>query len=504
MGETKNISLDKWIFLLIFVMFVIGFSLILIVLPKAFDDWWFSANVRDLGFKGALELRIATDNCRLSNIVSTIFLLIPFIISKIVAAIAFALGLWLMVKVSGFKTSQWRLMALLAFFAWVCPVWEDSMFSLVYAYNYILPIPLLFGMIYMFMYPQSHKLWVGIIIGVLLGAWHESFGMVFVAGAVFNLIFINKKMPLKQCIYILSVIIGLAWLLYSPGYRFRANSSGFSVYSIIQVFYGWIYFLNIGLLLIYLLIKSIKKRTYSINPQLQLFALASGVLIPIVLVSFHPRAMMPTMIICCCTSTILIGQIFSQLSSKIKNIVAILLIVFTFASLTAADIETIKLRPLAKNMERAYRDYPNSTAVFGPVSFPWDASPLTLRRPSIELLIPGGLNTAFLNYYYDNPKLIIVPEELRGYTNDMGEPISQNSECRIWHGHIISPNLNDTLAIRAQVSYGIKDSNQGVEKTVFTNDFGEQYVYIFIHRTTSDTYLGDPKNVDLRYHGYNE
>lgn len=480
----------------VFALMVASFAFILFVFPKADDDWWAWIDLTKRGVWGAMCHRTTFDVARIGNMLGMLLLLVPRWIPAALEAICFAVGFYFMTKVATIELGEWRKMALLAFLTWCFPMWENSMFSQMYAFNYIVPMPLLFGMIWMFINQDRCRLWIGVICGILLGLWHEGYAIAFVSGALLNMAVLRGAISKTRVILVISVLIGFSWLLFTPALMNRQDFFKFKAGNIIQLWYSSIYFVYILTVLICLSVKKLRLRLQSSNLGLQLFAVASGILMPLVALTGIARAMMPCILITCCAFSVLLSKLFSEMSPIKKIVFAALLTLFTSISLVATCIQTIKLRPMAEFMERAYLDNLANGSVFGPICYPWNYPAVVLRRPDTELLLKGRGNASFLRYLTDNEKLMIVPWELSEYKYGLGEPISRDSVVRLWEGHIISSQLSDTLIDVVEVDYGLKKDFIHAETTSFKGADNREYVYILPYRTTLSTYLGAPRYIE--------
>ena len=186
-----GIDYKKLYFWTIFCFVSAAFCFIFFAFPVCNDDWWALAEIRDGGVLGSLKIRFYHDTIRLGNVVAICSIIWPKWLTCSLISASFVFGFWLMARLSGLSSTKWRGMALLAFLVWVFPLWEDAMFSHMYAFNYIPAIALFFGGIYIFMHPTKCPVWLSVIVGVLLGAWHESYSILFITGAI--LCFISDR-----------------------------------------------------------------------------------------------------------------------------------------------------------------------------------------------------------------------------------------------------------------------------------------------------------------------
>lgn len=487
----KDSKIGKIIFWTIIVLMVGCFTFIFAVIPVSNDDWAFKRAIEDGGMISHLTIRFYSDNVRLANLLDSMLLLVPKFIPVLICSVAFAIGFWLMTKITGIKNGQWRLMALFSFLLWVAPMWEDAMFCHVFAFNYVFTIPLLFGMMFVFLHPDKFKLWIALVLGVLLGAFHESYSIAFMAGSVLTFV-IRSDMRTKKRIWMLFfVFIGFLWFLCTPAIYSRQSFQTFSnSANYPKLMYCWICFLY----LVVWILGFIKRRSFVKSP-LHLFAFGSISLLIISAFAGAARASMPAILLCCCGLTDVVHRFACKYSLRIKNIVAVVLFLFTASSLVAVCVETVKLRRICDKVADIYINSPRGTkTAFSEMSFPWDAPMIALRRPDYQLTPYGQRNWMWL-YVYSKNDIFIIPEELRHFKFEEAVKLDGNNDCVIWNGHILSPNINDTVYTHALVGYNLRNEYTNIKGATFYNDEGHEYVYILPARSAISTYLGAPKSI---------
>lgn len=485
---TKNRILYWSIFI-----FVVGcFGFILAIYPVAVDDWWVLEEVRDCGILGTFKLRYLSDNSRIGNFLGISLIKAPRWIPKTICIFSFTLGFWLITKVCGLKSVQWKSLSLLSFLIWVAPMWEDSMFSHMYAFNYIVSIPLFFASIYLFIRPSICPIWVGGVIAFFLGCWHEAYGIVFFSGAILNFLTRSSSFTKYRLILVISCFLGLLWFAFTPAIYARSSSYYFIFYSLFKLYYCWIYliYLVLWIFCYFKINKEIAKQ------PIQLFSLGSGIMLIIVARYGIARAFMPSILLCSCSMTIIISAIGTNINLSIKRFSAICLTSFTVISLILTCSETIKVTKMLNYVINIYAKSDKKTSyIFAPVTYIWHAPNLTLRRPE-NILEPFGKNMHYL-YTYFNKVIFIIPEELQDYSGRKGEMISDNPNLRLYKGHIISSNVNDTAYHHCNIDYGLRTEYTEILRTIFTANDGNQYVYMLPVRSTISTYLGEPISIEL-------
>ena len=496
MKKSISNNINTIIFWAFFTIIIGCYGFIYAVFPFSNDDWWFLSAIQEFGLPGAIKFHFNFDNTRIATLFGTILLMEPRWISKTIFIFSFIFAIVIMLKLCNIKSNQWKSLSTLSFFIWIAPMWEDAMFSHFFAFNYIVPLPLLFGMIYLFQHPDKLPLWIGVLFGVLLGTWHESYTIVYVVGCILNLIVNPELRDKKRVILTTSVIIGGLWFTLFPVIYTRVSKISFDNlrYKGPFLLYNWIYLIY---LLIWLFCYFKIDRTISKKP-IQLFALSSGILVFIAIYTATSRANMPGIFICCCAITVLLKQIFQNSNINLKLILSLFLGIFTCSSMISASAETLFIKKMSDTIaERFLKAEPQQKYAFGMIRYPWKASVLALRRPDPFIYLYGHRNWIWL-YNYTNNNIMIVPEELQDYSAGKGVRISDNPDVRLWKGHIVSSNVNDTAYHHCHIDYGQRTEYTEIHRIIFNSNDGKPYVYMLPKRSTISTYLGDPQAIELK------
>ena len=492
------INYDRIAFWTIFGGICIAFTYLFCAFSYATDDWHFLYSIETKGTWNTLVHYFYNDNGRVGNLLSIILLNFPLAIARCLEVVGFIAGFWLMIKLSGIKPGQWKKLSLLSFLMVFGIMWQDNMFTQPFAFNYVLPIPLLAGMSYIYLYPSNRVKWYGILCGVLLGCWHDTYAFVFLCGCISVWIFTLSR-PLKvRLIYFFSVFVGFLWIAINK--IFWTNHLDFfevGIPSYYIIFSIWVFILSCAIWLISLFIPSWRHIAFS---PLVLFSLGGCVTIPIALFFNVQRAAMPMLVISCCALTGQIVFIYRKWRPLVKGILAFCFVVFTFSHLIGVCLETYKIIPIYNKITDTIKNTPKSQEfAFAPIRFSYDAPWITLNRPILRGLDPTGHLIHYQTYYYVNSTDEIVPEELQYYKKGLGQSVSDDSDIRLWKRNIISSNINDTVFKKAFVRYeGMsKEEFTDVRSTVFRADNGEQYVFIFPKRSVLSRYKGLPTSIKL-------
>lgn len=495
----------KICFWAVFSLVVGCFAFILLAFPKSYDDWWFWGETlhygSDAGGHHSLWMGIresfwyhwGCDNVRLCNIVAASLLYVPKWIPAFISAFCFGLGFWLMAKVAGVRIGDVAKLVLLSLFVVFPIAWQEAMFSQIYAYNYICSIPLLFGCIYLFIKDDSPNVVWMVVLGLILGAWQEAYAFTMLGGGIAVLLIHRKMLNSKRIIMLVAVAVGLLWILLPPALWVRFGHSDYSGFKYARLVYLVVVFGSALLTAIFLCIG--KYRTMALSP-LPVFTCVSAVgLTILVLYTGLIRAAMPAMLLGACCMVFYSDHLWPR-TFKDASLASWAISFFgTMAlalHLVAVCDETVRIRRVIDKANLAYILNHKSKAVFSEMRYPWEASPLTLGRPDINIYRPYNYHFQFLNYFNRNHDLMIVPESLRNYMLGDGKRLPGGTDCRLWNGYIVSPNLSDTTRRWIEVQYGRVKTKSPIETVVFSNVSHDDFVYIVPDRPVHAMYAGEP------------
>ena len=470
---------------------IVAFCYVLVVFPYCLDELAFLREVEDNGTFSAMKTIFTTASVRLSNMAIILLLNVPDFIRIAIAVLAFAAGILLMLKVAGIKPARWKCATvMLALFVFV-PMWHEGMFSFAYSYNYIVPIPMLFGMIYVYFHPDRFPMWFAMSLGLILGAWHESYSLVFLGGC-FVLFVQQRKVSIRQLWIVFAVTCGFLCILLSPGSRSRSESlMALTALNTARLAFDWIYFAYV---LTWLYALCNKKHREAAKSPLAVFTLGAGIFIPFVVLYGLARAGMGAIVLCCCTWPLLLADIFKKTPSVVKSSIAAVLYVVTLLHLAALCFETHKIINYYERVSAVLDAIPKEQEyAFAPAYYSYQAPAITLRRPIWRLFEDKESSTRFLqNYRRANEKLMLVPEELREYK-------ASGDGVQIWNGHIVSTNPADSAFHSALVRYEGSDRlwNVEISSVGFPAADGSEYLFIYPKRTITTRYLGKPKEIKL-------
>lgn len=227
----------------------VGLGIFMVAMPKIQDDWWFMFHLRTWfaqqpdanPFTGGNIFRYGIpwkelrdtfiehyyhDNIRLCNICGMFLLIFPKWVGSSVAALSWAYAMWGSLKFAGI---DWRKSALvpLAIFLWIFGLeWRDYMGGLIFQLNYVVGSGLSIFLLNM-LRKKCNGRWrkTGLfLLGLIVGAWHEGFGITLLGGLVAILIFckdINRK---EIYVVLAGLLLGTVWIMLCPNFYGRIRT----------------------------------------------------------------------------------------------------------------------------------------------------------------------------------------------------------------------------------------------------------------------------------------
>lgn len=484
------------------------FAFIIIAFPRSCDDYWFLREIFIEGpeatgsdsifawLKHSFIGRYNFDNARIGNFLAETMLIFPRWLPMSLTCIAFAAGYGLAIRYSGLSLTNWPAIALLSFLLTFAPLWQDSMFCQMFAFNYIWSLPLLFWALNTFLSPEPKSIVECFFIGLLCAIWHES-NAAIIAGCSSAVLLFHRTMARKdRFAMILGAVFACVWFASSPAWSFRDTSlvRGFHPARLI---YLWAFGFFVGLWLICLLCK--RMRPICLKPE-SLIMLTAGIgLGAVLLYSDSPRSAMPSMFLVSASIPWMMLEMYRR--RPLKNfkrwsmLFATILCIATATHLCAVCIRTVEIHKQFDYIEDTLRNNAPSVrhnAIFAPVTYCWESSPLTLLRPDRQMFFNNHCSVFFIGCYFLGHPIHIVPVELKDYRHGLGTPIAGSDSTEIYKGHLVSPVLADTVYEGSFVHYGNRQEYTGITHTVFTGTDGRDYDYIQPKRSLMSSFLGAP------------
>ena len=512
--------MDKWIdnrlrislSWAVFAFVAIAFGFFYFTVPPMEDDILFFKEMLDMGtnadgsvdfwqgWKDSISNRYLTDNARLANVVGELMLLLPHWlgIAPIVACVVF--GFWLMPKLAEIRRENPVQMAFLAVLFVFLPVWGDKMSSLIFAYNYVVEIPLTVGCMLLFFSPRKVNPALAFILGLVAGTWHESMPIFLLAGAFAVFVF-RRDMLRADRIWLLSgLLLGFCYLYCAPAWQFRMKAAAKFHESEPKVA---IYFDSFLILLGLCLICLCKKKfRHLVKSPLVIFTLfGSAMLIVPVVMSGRPRPAWPGMIACCCAIAWLLFRMcprFFSCKSVKGNVCVGLLFAFTALHMIALNSYALTLRKeLPALNEALIRDekVDRKGQIFLDLTYTWETPWFTFRRPNHQIHIFWETEYLYRKRAFHPSPVRVIPTELRDFSPEKAKPVSGSPGLWNYKGEIVSTNLEYRHVGGATTHFGRWQEWTPIHANSFQADNGETYVYFQTMRSMVSNYLGEPTEI---------
>lgn len=512
---TKNNSIINLMWLL---LCEIGLGIFMIGMPKIHDDWWFMYHLKswfDLQpdatpFSGGDIIRYGipwqefrdtivdhyhNDNMRISNYFAMFLLIFPKWVGSSVAALSWMYVMWGSLKLVGI---DWRKTSLIpiAIFLWIFGLpWRDYLGCMMFQFNYVVASALCIWLLNLIKESRHSPLTEIrlLLLGLLVGAWHEGFSAVMIVGLTALLLF-TKNINRRNIYFALAgLCIGFVWLLFCPNFFVRAdlefskNSKPLSTRLIKGIFW---HFPSITFLLTVVLYwwKSGWQKLIA-NPIIVF--LTAGVITSVAMFMYIDSARSGWMgDVMAIPGIIYMLDKFSPSLWKTYRgwslLIGIVLMTGSVWTLVLVDKYTLKYKPIYEDMIIKYGR--GEGIHFFVDILPDDARPYVVSLFVNNKYIYDSEWFEF-NYYRKENKLqnhwIMIPRQLEKFDFESAEKIPGNAGFRRIDGLVVgrlNPNSEGNLGINGLDYYNIdfgpvKKQRTGTYLYRFTNsEDGKEYV----------------------------
>ncbi len=488
----------------LFVLTVALFGFMFIMHPKAWDDYWFTydifLNAYDdkgfydfwRGFKEGFVHRYTCDNSRMCNALAIFALLIPRWIPAVISTVVFAAGYRLMLRVATVNEGQLAKFTLVSLCLIVFPTWHDSFFSTVYLFNYTWGMAIMFWAIHVFLSPKRQRLRKAILLGLLLGCWHESYAAAGFVGLAAVLALDKTMRRPDRWALVASIAAGSIWLVAFPAWRTRiSNESGLFDSSFSHLIFSWGYYI---FTVFWVVCICSKKWRHIAKLPVPIITLSGGLIVlPAVIASGNGRAAQPAMLLACCGLPYLLSNMFPGRFPLYKPSVKIAVCAIwalIIAHLAMSCRYIAKIRHSADILIGQIENHPSpDDTYFIPIVEEWQASPLAVRKPNFRIFDLNDCNCGFLANNYRTGLIKPVPDVLHNYREGLGTPIKGNTESRLYKGFIVTPLRNYIYkrGAAAIMDYGWHKEFTQIYYAHFKGADSKPYVYIFARRSLLTT-----------------
>lgn len=457
-----------WIFL-----FMVGFGVFFIGMPKFMDDYWYMMHLRpwfesqgivypENGgniFKAGIpwEAILDTwyehyeeDNIRLGNLVAPILLLFPKWIGSGICLACLVYSIIVGLGLTGIDWRNSRLAPVALFLCTFFMPWRDHWGALDYQLNYIVPTAISIGLIKCIYIADKHytikRVLIILLLSAIISMWHEGFS-VPILGGLLGLVFIFKKCRRYYVFISMAILVaGTLILLSVPGMRIRMN--GTDLHSELVLLYAFnAYSLEVFpfvLMLILTLIIIIKGKFIGIRKNsFFIFSFINALLSSIIVYcssSFGRGCYwMSFMSILCivCQLQILFPS-FRKGYNVLHVTLAILMLCPVFLHLGSVDFFALKYREIMKKITRSYYECPEN-------SYFCDFKILG-KMPLVCGYLPDiRFSGLYISWYYSGSKENrwlgeewLIPEQLELVDSNSGQLIPGGSDVRMTDGYMFA------------------------------------------------------------------
>jgi hypothetical protein len=524
------------------VLFFIGLGILLIVMPKYTDDYWYMVHLRPWFesqgltspaeggniFKAGIPWdgiwttwveRYYTDNIRLGNLIVPFFLMLPKWVGSVLMTLCWIYTVFASFRLAGIDWTKSRLVPLCLFLWTFCIPWEEDMGCLDYQFNYLLSTflgMLLLGRLVRDKSAPGVALEICyLLLGFVVGMSHEGIGVPFVCGIVAMLLFFRSCRRIEMVMSLIGLLIAISLLLTIPGMSFRV---GYTVELKPLSSYGFIMNINVLTFLffislcIYRILRNGVKAAIKNRDKILVFAIVSSFVSCAIWLSTDAGARsgiwMELM------SVVGIVRILHRWCG-IKNawqckgikVLSALLLVAVYLHLAYVDVYVVRFRTSFDKMVSWF-------ITEGENSFFGDYKSLGTRPAICGYLPPYGFylfNTRYFNQYYGvdiknrRKYAVIVPEELRMVSDNSGVEVEGGSGVRELSGNYFVKDVRNgyietdvKMVIPVSFDYGFGYSDGHCWKVPFRSEKdGEWYLWLIPYRGWYVSHFMDLKGLKL-------
>lgn len=425
----------------------IGFAFMFVFFPLYSDDFMYMEPMLDYidhgesPWQGLWEnwsSHYYLDNFRLSNIVFTLFLLLPKWIGCTLSGIGIFLTLRIMLRIAcGNENtiSIWTAIWMCMLFTFGLP-WFDQIVIMCFQFNYVWPGFLALLCLSIFIGNTRCNPWLVFILGFITGWWHEGFSVPEIAGFVILMLIWHKCFVTRtNIILFIGIIAGLSVLVLAPSFIYRINQSQASdltnnffptlLYSL-RYYIPGIIFVILGILMLF----SKQTRHLILSP------LCAFIMICLMInYAIHIRTFFAARIgwwanICSILGIVYLTYNYIKINKlsitkiKIFKVVSVIGAVFMTAHLVFADVMTVKMK---KDMDSILNRYAATPDIPGQVIFAdftdqISAPFFSLQKPYYNIFNYSWNSNQCVRWRYEKKyPLSVVPTQLEYVNGTQGD-----------------------------------------------------------------------------------
>lgn len=535
MWEARREDRGDWLAPLWLCLYFIGIGIVLVVMPKYCDDWWYMEHLRgwfeargvwyptDGGniFQGSLPWKemadtwrdhIMTDNSRLANIVVVPLLLLPKWVGSGVALLCWIYAVIGMLRLTGVTRRDHAQVAVAIVMLTFLMPWREQMGALDYQLNYVVTS----GIAVIFLRCvlkalNGGRLFPALFWGVVLGAWQEAFSLPILTGLAvvwLTMTGVRRKKLFKICV---ALGLGLLWLALAPGLRCRigaeVGSEPYTLYRLLFILWQHPgYFICAGLLCIAASGRGWKK----VWADKRLVFLAVSVTLPLFL-AFFSNGLRRTGWWCdfgSVAGVMILLVDYRRAISRVWRLVFQALVYLclgaSFVCLAYADVSAFRISAGCRRSVRAHLDNPQAVLF---EDFDTETSALWGATPIMDFtMFTYNWNVVTANrYYYGRERARqlpyhVVPATLRKLGKADGKPIPGNSQLRQTGDYLVMPfSGGDALTFMADIEFGpwrMRRVSMHAYPFISEAD-GRTYAVVFPQDVATELRLATPTSITI-------
>lgn len=496
---------DRSIKLIYMAVFAVSMLAAYCVFPYVLDDLWFRrpfAGYFDFpsfqtywdGLKDSITVHYLFDNNRLFNTLASIIIVLPRCITGVICAFFAVAMCWLAARYAE-RRGLFYFALLQAGLVFVLP-WYDSMFVVMYAFNYIgvSAVFLLASMLFI------NRLKGGAVllffVGFCTGVCHEAFTVALTGGAALVFVAFRKWRTIRTLAFVAGLFLGLVYLLFLfPGSAHRfSETSAINTADYIRRFISlfrieFMYTLPVwclwALSAILFVVPSTRRRIC--RPRI-VFLLGASLAswMPFAPVFFW-RAAWPIWL-CAVILSVMLMQIFLPRLSKSKFSCTASLVILgaIIAHMFVVDFYVLDIRRDYDRLSSCFVNAPAEGPVYAPLPDTAGQSLFTLGKVNKEIL-----------FIFQEPLTRLVPLDLQDFDPVKATDIGVDMPIWLYKGYMVAPDVfGDDDLFYSVVNFGARKSNGMLYAHHFSNPAGK-FVYLSPWCYYIASRYGNPTRVEL-------
>lgn len=508
---------------LMILLFTATFGVFFAGMPLYADDFWYSINIKDwvegrsgdIPWQGIYDTwydHYVNDNARVGNVVYLFFLLMPKWVGSLLAALVLGAAV---TKGFGLAGAGWRRSALvpagLAMWSFL-PAWYDSIGSMCYQFNYVMPTGLGVWLCAVWFSPRPARgclPWAAFLAGLVTGCWHEGFGLSLLCGLGGTYILYPSLRTRRSLCVMAGLLAGLSWIFLAPSFMYKYHAvTGENVYGLSRLVFVSVQHPALFAMLAAAAV-SLSRRAW--RRRVLADPLSAGLLLSDLAsfgIEFFTQRVPRAAWWCDAASILLFLRLCVFTARRYwdgyspRNIVpAALLGLAALAHQAAVDYYALRIRRAFHAALAEHAAHPGKT-VFADVVTEHDAPLICWFMPDFTLFL-APTYYSFANMYYhdgDDDRFLAVPSELRGVTRESGHPVPGNTGLRETEGRLFMPTDSVRMGeFAADVDFG-PVARQGVRMIYYpfvSEADGRRYAYVYPWRRVIEMRIGGIRSVNI-------